>query len=299
MPEETSTETFELAYDGPALREGRMDVRDLGPALVSVGDLLERANTVLNGTEAKVSVQVRADFRRGSFQILLDALQSFPSDVLTKDSLTNAKLLLEVLGLGGSGALGLIGFIKWLRGRQPDKVERTPNKTVRVQIEDRHVEIHHAVFNLFSDGAVRKDAQGIVEPLRSQGVERFEIRRDGKVIESVERSDLPYFVSEEKEQDPTIDTTSEEVLEVVKPSFREDLRWSLWTLDGQRVGVNMLDQDFLKRVDSGEIAFRKGDLLRVTVRTKAWKVKGQWRVERDVLKVIDHFHPAESGNLFS
>jgi hypothetical protein len=35
-------EHFNVVYDGPALAEHRMDVRDLAPALVVISDLFQR-----------------------------------------------------------------------------------------------------------------------------------------------------------------------------------------------------------------------------------------------------------------
>jgi hypothetical protein len=48
-----------------------MDVRDLAPALMAIGDLFSVANELLNGTGAEVRVNVQSDFRRGSFEINL------------------------------------------------------------------------------------------------------------------------------------------------------------------------------------------------------------------------------------
>lgn len=44
-----SQTTFSIAYDGPLLHDGGMDVRDLAPALLSAGQLFDAANAVLNG----------------------------------------------------------------------------------------------------------------------------------------------------------------------------------------------------------------------------------------------------------
>jgi hypothetical protein len=52
-----------VVYDGPALAEHAMDVRDLAPALLAIAETLEEANTVLNGNRAQVRVQVHASFK--------------------------------------------------------------------------------------------------------------------------------------------------------------------------------------------------------------------------------------------
>src|SRR5690606_6815674 len=63
---------FHLVYDGPALVQHQMDVRALAPALLAMSDLVERANELLNGDNAKVSVNVNASFKSGSFGIDLE-----------------------------------------------------------------------------------------------------------------------------------------------------------------------------------------------------------------------------------
>lgn len=48
---------FQLAYDGPSLRRGTMNVNELAPALLATADLLQEANHRLNGDKATVSVK--------------------------------------------------------------------------------------------------------------------------------------------------------------------------------------------------------------------------------------------------
>ena len=65
---------FQLRYDGPALSEHGMDVADLAPALLALGDLIKRANANVNG-DAKVNLIVQSDFEHKCFQVSLELVQ--------------------------------------------------------------------------------------------------------------------------------------------------------------------------------------------------------------------------------
>ena len=57
MEEQTQLE-LEVLFDGPALIDGRMNVRDLAPSMLGMGTLFESANKILNGERASVNVNV-------------------------------------------------------------------------------------------------------------------------------------------------------------------------------------------------------------------------------------------------
>lgn len=301
MPNEgaVNTETVDIAYDGPALLDGVMDVRDLGPALVSVGDLFERANRILNSDRARVSVRVRANFERGSFQIALDFWQLVPqaaTEFLVGQGVHQANEILKFLGIGGGVTglgLGLVQLIRWLKSRIPTATEKRGTE-VTIRCGGDFVNVENAVFNLFSDGAVRRDVQGVLEPLRSQGIDKFLVRRRGVDAEVIEKSEVDYFKFEELQSQPTIESESEELLEGVKPFFHEDLRWSLWTLDGTRVGVEMSDEELTARCRMGRERFAKVISCAFVWKTRAWKAGGEWKVERRVTEVLEHTHPEDT-----
>ena len=79
--EMSNHERFHVVYDGPALAEHRMDVRDLGPALVAFADLFTAVNKEINGDAADVRVQVNVSFKAGSFGIDLVATQHLLSQL--------------------------------------------------------------------------------------------------------------------------------------------------------------------------------------------------------------------------
>ena len=61
--------SFTISYSGGALESHQMDVRDLGPALMSLGQLFDEANKVLNGGKVSIKIEVKAH-QTGSFEIV-------------------------------------------------------------------------------------------------------------------------------------------------------------------------------------------------------------------------------------
>lgn len=100
-------ETVTLAYTGPALQNGEMDVRDLAPALLAAAGLVEASARVLYGSQFNVSVQVSAT-REGSFEldlaIVATSMFEVVRDILTGDNLAAIQTLVElVFGEEGAG----------------------------------------------------------------------------------------------------------------------------------------------------------------------------------------------------
>ena len=62
-----------LGFDGEALRNHEMDVKELAPALISFAEMIEEADRVLNNGEHKIDIKVKA-FQPGSFEVLLQVL---------------------------------------------------------------------------------------------------------------------------------------------------------------------------------------------------------------------------------
>src|SRR5439155_23408493 len=104
---------FQLRYDGPALSEHGMDVADLAPALLALGDLIKRAATV-NGDAAKVNLIVQSDFEHKCFQVSLELVQSILSTIGTllidEHALKNAQTIAGWLGLIGVPATTIVGL---------------------------------------------------------------------------------------------------------------------------------------------------------------------------------------------
>src|SRR5690606_8690416 len=113
---------------------------------------------LLNGDRAEVAVNVRAEFQQGSFEVLLEIVQTAGAlkTLLLGDDVRAAKELLELVGLATGGAVGLFQLVKWLRGRQPQSTTTLENGNVKIEVrgDGNHIEVRPEVVALYRSPGV-------------------------------------------------------------------------------------------------------------------------------------------------
>jgi hypothetical protein len=283
---------FQFTYDGEALREGRMPVRDLAPSLLSLADLFRDANDVLSRDGPSVELEIRAT-DTGSFTVGL-ALELTgwiqPAlDVLNSVAVAGALNLVQIVT---DGKVGLLYLAKVVGRQRIVNVEQLPEGRARVDLGDgRSVETWGSTVNVFmSSPAARADIRGVLTPLREHRVEELRAEAPNQeplLIRADEAEDVDDPEPADDETPPVYDRELDMLLTIVDPSFTHR-KWDV--SDGtNRLWVEMKDEDFYRQIEDGRERFAKGDVIVCTVRQRQWERPGR-RVETrlEIIKVHDH-----------
>lgn len=282
--------TVDMVYGGPALQDHTMDVRELAPALLAIGDLLQHSNRVLNGADSQVSVRVKADFNESSFQVSLEVFQGLTEmakALLLVGGPMTAKEILEVIGvLPRAGSLFYL--IKKLAGREIEGTTNIENGCVEISVkgEGNVIVVDRHVTQLYGAPEVLAAANDMVKPLDREGIDRIIFRSAGRE-ETIEKAERPYFAVEESFPIQVAVRTFEFTYEIISPAFEGQLKWRL--SDGQqKIMASVIDESFLRDVDEHRAAFAKGDTIRAEVRvTQSTGPKGL-STEYEIVRVIEH-----------
>lgn len=286
---------FTLTYDGPALVNHEMDVRDLAPAMLGVGELFDAMNLSLNGEAAEVKVNVRAH-EPGCFSVVFDIVQGWKDGTLaflSGDVVTSAINLKELL----LGAGGLIWWIRTRRGKNPDKVERIAGNMLRIHYGDDAFDVPLALLRLYQDLAVRSALEKVVHrPLQRPGIELVEFGDRALPDQQVSADEAEAFRSPDLPEEILVKDVREAAFSIVSLAFKEDNKWRLH--DGSNpVSAIIRDEEFLARVDRNQIRFAKGDVLICEVEFTQKRTSKGLTTENIVTRVKRHIAAPRQLNL--
>jgi len=281
---------FSVRYDGPALADHTMDIRDLAPTLLAIGELFDAANLTLNGDTTAVRVNVRAH-EPGCFTIDLDVVQSVLRQgiaLLKGDEIVAANTLIGLLVGGASIAGGLIWLIKRLKGKTPERVERLGPGMMRITAEGETFDVPLNLLRLYQDVQVRTAVERVVEkPLDREGINTVGFFENGKELSSVEKAHAASFRVPQIADTIIVDQVRRAAFSIISLAFKEDNKWRLH--DGQNpISVTIADNDFLRKVDRNLISFSKGDILVCEVRTTQTHTAKGLETSNVVEKILEH-----------
>lgn len=294
-----------LVFDGPAVENGEIDVQDLAPALLAIGELIQAANQEINGNRAQISVKVRAT-AEGSFEVGLALIQSLMENAKSlfdfaaenKDGIAAANELTDLLFkiVGGTVTMGggLFALVKFLKGRKPDMIEHKDGD-VHIHIGDNFFIANQRTFQLAGSVAVREQAKKAIATLSNNGINKIKVKRSGHDDLEVSKSEVGYFEYEDTEEE-LADETRTMTLQIISLSFKEDNKWRV-TDGGDSFSAVIEDTCFLNKIAKNEIAFSKGDYLVCEVREKQLRSSKGLKKERSIIQVKDHKPAAQQLTL--
>ena len=285
-----SSAKFSIAYDGPALKGGTMDVRDLAPALLAAGQLFDAANGVLNGERASIKLNVDAT-GEGSFELFLEVAINFKAQIVgifSGDDVTAALQLKELVLASSPAAVGLIWLVKKLRGRSPDRVKQGKGDNVIISIGETSIDVPLRLLELYQNIPVRTALEKLIrDPLQKEGIDKFQVRQNKEAQETVEGEEAEYFARPNIPEEVLVEDTRRAAFSIISLAFKEDNKWRLY--DGNApIYASIEDEEFLYKVDSNQIAFAKGDVLICIVKMKQSRGLNGLSTEYVVERVIEH-----------
>jgi hypothetical protein len=296
----SSSVHFSIKYDGPALAGHQMDVRELAPALIALSDLLETANREAFPDAPPVRVNVQGNFRSGSFGVDLIAVQHIGqqiASILTGETVTSiANLVALLTAIGILGGDGLIGLIKWLRGRKPSTVKYKDNSVIFELRFEEHVETFETDLvtgRLYQSRIVRQTLAKVVKPLEREGIDLFASGRDGKTESVITKEEVQAFENAQADAEVASNILAEGVLlQIESAVFKDGNKWRF--NDGAAsFYAEIADEQFLGRVSSGAERFGKGDVLVVDLRRIQTISDTGLKLEYIIEAVKDHREPLQ------
>ena len=282
-----SEATFTIGYDGPAVENGEMDVRDLAPAMLATADLFTEANSHINGTRATVNVNITTR-RAGSIDIVLQIIQQTASgsvDLFSSEeaiALATASTLAKLI----FDARGLVSFFKNTQGKPAEKVEPIPDDKVRVTVEGGSIAVARTIHELSKKRSVHDSMDDLIKtPLQREGITEFRSTYDGHTEKVTEEESAFFSVPSQV----VSQNESKRWYTIVRLTLEGNKKWEL-TDGSATISVTIADQQFLDRVERRLEHFIKGDRLHCTVYEEQTDTRSGLRTEYTVLKVHDHSH---------
>lgn len=291
MRAKMSQSTFKLVYDGEALKDGEMDVADLAPALLAVGQFIRAAARAAYGDETIVTVKVKATLE-GSFEVhLAMAVEALGNawEFWKKDDIQAASQLAQLLGFSGASIAGsVIWSVRKLKGSATKIRSSSEPGSVDLETPDGLITVPEAVGKIVVDPAARAALEKlVVEPLDKDGIDVV-LFGDEHGAQRIDEAEAAYFRA------PAMVSTDEffsrytRAFSIMSLHFTAGKKWRLSDGRGAAKLINIEDPDFLGRVARNEERFAKGDILICEVVETSRRTDAGFKSDYEIIKVTEH-----------
>lgn len=282
---------FTIKYDGKALQDHSIGAVDLAQALFGLSGALTAINETLNRDEARVNLSIHA-LKEGSFGIDLSLYQDtfkqianlFASNPVT--GICNASTLVHIF-------IDLCLLASWLKGRKIEKAETRNDGKVVITVDGQEFITSTEALHVLPNLEVRTSVERFVTPLTHDGIDTLEfVDKGGTLNATFTEEDACNILVEQPEVEITKDV-ARKVLTIEMASFKRGTKWKVSFGDGAPFFAEIVDEEFLQKVDKGAELFAKHDYLIVDLESKQSLLKGKVVTTHRILKILDHRRQAD------
>ncbi|HHE9998139.1 hypothetical protein ABN48_06820 [Haemophilus influenzae] len=302
---------FTVSYDAKdnEYAKHRIDADQLIEIVTNMKELINRADRTIHRRQSTVKLYLQAPVQSGSVEV-----------PFLLDNASNAMAVLEYLGFAAGAAVttftgkGVLDVIKKTKGKSILEVKTTDKSNEATLVLDgKELTVDKKVARLVTNSKLRENIQQIVsvplegkiepkfkvklfeEPLEDNNEQLNEVvakevrtvefeQSQVKMIENMDISLVPEIHTEEKEA----------TIALTQISFTgSEKGWKMSYNGKTDVSVELLDENFIKKINKNTASFRKGDLFNVTLRITTRITGKRETVRYSIVKVKNHMASAD------
>ncbi len=267
-----------------------VDVFQLAPALLSLGELIRETNRTLNRDNEELSIRIKP-FAPGSFTVDLGLAAHLAAGVFPFVTVDRIKRVKEVF----DALKAAVEVIKTFGGKKPEFRQIAPGE-FRYYSDNITLNVNGPVHNLIQSPTIVEHTEKAFARPATQNEEVMSIRSFLKGSE-----DVPLIVT--KDDARAIEAFAEPLAlppaEIAESNIRTflnprsgpygDKGARFWFTRGDETFTASIEaKDFLNRVERGEIRLHHTDVLEVEMAVTEKVEAGKVSVSRRILKVLDY-----------
>ncbi|MBU3979173.1 hypothetical protein KJ980_05400 [Patescibacteria group bacterium] len=290
--------------------EDGIDVKEISPVLLALGELIQEGNTILNPSGRELSVKVKP-FKEGSFEvdIFVFALNNYRQiiDAISQDGVRDVKELLEWIGIiiGGTvtGTVSLVKLMQFLKGKpsKTDKIER--NKIQVFDSEGNSVITDTKVYALFSSPTIQQNVYNVIYkpsniPNFKEITTSLKDQEESKnTITKEDAKDFEAYATPVEVDGAEIinESTAVYFLKPKQGSYEGNKGPYSFRIPGSNdtlSKVTILDEDFANKLERGEIRLHKTDTIKAEVHMVQKKIHDRFTPPQyEILRVVSYEKP--------
>lgn len=293
QPQETKMDdkAIEITFGGQ-LHE--IDVDLLVESLTNYSIVAQETAAYLSPS-IKVNIKIKAP-ERGSFIVLLDLIAKNGGDLFTRENVAVAAEIFTIVG-------GLYGLKKWIaKNGTPEMVKQVDDRSIEIKNKNGNITIDQRVYHIYQENPqVRDNLRKTFTKLKeAEEIEDFTIK-DGAQKDEIfkaEKEEFGLMASnvDEIEKKKQVEVKDNQELSVFKVVFQEHYKWEFF-FQGNKIYASLSDEEFFKKIEKGEIAFRSGDRLIADIAiTQVFNEAANTFVNEsyDIVKVREHIPRANT-----